>query len=61
MGLFSAFNVDPSEAFQAVAWLAWVPNLIMVEWYLNSKLKASHFIGVERGEYEKLLKPFACF
>mgnify|MGYP001206114726 CR=1 FL=1 len=47
MGLFSAFYVDPSEAFQAVAWLAWVPNLIVVEWYLNSKLNTSHFIGVE--------------
>ena len=49
MGLFSAFDVDPSEAFQAVAWLAWVPNLIVVEWYLNSKLNASHFIVFERG------------
>jgi uncharacterized membrane protein len=46
-GLFSAIGVDAAEAFQIVAWLAWVPNLIVVEWYLNSKQKEQRFVGVE--------------
>ena len=25
-----------SEMYQTVAWLCWVPNLIVAEWYMNS-------------------------
>ena len=34
LGLFSAFDVPFESAYPVVAWLAWVPNLILVEWYL---------------------------
>ncbi len=27
-------GVDFSESYPVVAWLAWVPNLILTEWYL---------------------------
>ncbi|MEJ6591520.1 MAG: DUF2306 domain-containing protein [SAR86 cluster bacterium] len=34
LGLFAAAGVEFAEAYQTVAWIAWVPNLILVEWYL---------------------------
>ena len=35
LGLFAAAGVDFPEAYPAVAWLAWVPNLLVVEWWLT--------------------------
>ena len=34
LGLFAAAGVDFADAYPATAWLAWVPNLLLVEWWL---------------------------
>ena len=33
LGLLAGFGVGFDEAYPVVAWLSWVPNLILVEWY----------------------------
>ena len=37
LGLFALAGVPFEEAYPAVAWLAWVPNLLLVEWFLALK------------------------
>jgi len=37
LGLFAVAGVDFVDSYPAVAWIAWVPNLILVEWYLAFK------------------------
>ena len=37
LGLFAMAGIDFVEAYPTVAWIAWVPNLILVEWYLALK------------------------
>jgi len=32
MGMLEGYGVDPTEAYQLVAWLCWVPNLVLAEW-----------------------------
>lgn len=34
LGIFGAFGVPFADAYPVVAWIAWVPNLVLVEWYL---------------------------
>lgn len=34
LGVFGVAGVPFDEAYPVTAWLAWVPNLILVEWYL---------------------------
>jgi uncharacterized membrane protein len=34
LGIFGAFGVEFDESYPTVAWISWVPNLILVEWYL---------------------------
>lgn len=34
LGALSASGVPFSEAYPVVAWLSWVPNLVLIEWYL---------------------------
>ncbi len=34
LGLFAVAGVDFADAYPATAWLAWVPNLLIVEWCL---------------------------
>lgn len=34
LGLFAAAGVGFADAYPATAWLAWVPNLLIVEWWL---------------------------
>ena len=34
LGVFEVSGVPFSEGYPVVAWLSWVPNLILVEWYL---------------------------
>ena len=34
LNVFAAIGVDFSESYPVVAWLGWVPNLILIEWYL---------------------------
>lgn len=35
LGLFAAAGVPFEAAYPATAWLAWVPNLLLVEWWLT--------------------------
>jgi len=37
LGLFAVAGVDFVDSYPTVAWIAWVPNLILVEWYLALK------------------------
>lgn len=38
LGIMTAgFNLPFSEVYPTVAWISWVPNLILVEWYLASR------------------------
>ena len=37
LGLFAVAGVDFVDAYPTVSWIAWVPNLILVEWYLALK------------------------
>jgi len=34
LGALTASGASFIEAYQTVSWLAWVPNLVIVEWYL---------------------------
>ncbi len=34
LGLFAANGIPFEAAYPATAWISWVPNLILVEWYL---------------------------
>ena len=34
LGFFAVAGVPFHESYPVVAWIAWVPNLILVEWYL---------------------------
>ena len=34
LGIFEVSGVPFTEGYPVVAWLSWVPNLILVEWYL---------------------------
>ncbi|MTI29138.1 DUF2306 domain-containing protein [Fulvivirga kasyanovii] len=36
-----AFRPQPMDVYMLVAWLGWVPNLLIAEWYIRSKFK--HF------------------
>ena len=37
LGLFAASGIPFDVAYPTVAWLSWVPNLILVEWWLTLK------------------------
>jgi hypothetical protein len=37
LGLFAVAGIPFDQAYPAVAWLCWVPNLMLVEWYLAMK------------------------
>lgn len=41
LGLFAVAGVPFVEAYPAVSWLAWVPNLLLVEWWLTLKRERS--------------------
>lgn len=34
LGIFTAMDIPFSESYPTVAWISWVPNLILIEWYL---------------------------
>lgn len=38
LGLFAVAGVPFAESYPTVAWISWVPNLILVEWYLAMTL-----------------------
>lgn len=46
LGLFAASGIPFAEAYPTVAWIAWVPNLILVEWYLAQKATKPDKISV---------------
>lgn len=37
LSLFLVADVQYADDYPTTAWLAWVPNLILVEWYLAIK------------------------
>lgn len=37
LGLFALADIPFEEAYPAASWLAWVPNLLLVEWFLAIK------------------------
>jgi len=39
LGLFAAFGIPFAEAYPVVAWIAWVPNLIPVEWFPGARTR----------------------
>ncbi len=45
LGLLAGAGVDFPEAYPLVAWLSWVPNLIIVEWYLALKAQGLNASG----------------
>lgn len=51
LGLFAAADVPFEEAYPTVAWISWVPNLILVEWYLAmaAASKGSRQIQADNG------------
>ncbi|MDI9364998.1 MAG: DUF2306 domain-containing protein [Flavobacterium sp.] len=34
-----SFGTAPMDTYQIIAWLGWIPNLLIAEYYLNQKLK----------------------
>jgi len=34
------FSIDPEQAYQAMGWFCWVPNLIIAEWLIHQNLVA---------------------
>ena len=39
-------GLDFITAYRAIAWLAWVPNALMAEWYLRRVMRASTMLAV---------------
>ena len=37
LGVFGVMDVPFDQAYQSVAWISWVPNLLVVEWYLAAQ------------------------
>lgn len=31
------FQPNPMEVYQVIAWLGWIPNILLIEWYIQSK------------------------
>lgn len=56
MGLFAAAGIPFEESYPVVAWLSWVPNLILVEWYLALKQKHA---GIRSNDQDRTPLPHA--
>lgn len=39
-----AFRPQPMDVYMLVAWLGWIPNILIAEWYIRSKFKEFKFI-----------------
>jgi Predicted membrane protein (DUF2306) len=48
LGVGAAFGIPFDEMYPVTAWLAWVPNLILVEWYLARKADRAREIATAR-------------
>ena len=48
LGVFALLDVPFEQGYQAVAWISWVPNLVLVEWYMAAQLarKSSEAAGL---------------
>ena len=40
-----AIDVPFTDAYIAVAWLSWVPNLMVAEYYINTTRRVAHALG----------------
>ena len=49
LGLFAAAGVPFAESYPLVAWLAWVPNLVLVEWWLHHGAPGRATTGAPQG------------
>ncbi|MEZ4863447.1 MAG: hypothetical protein R3C14_19165 [Caldilineaceae bacterium] len=38
----TAVGLDFIVAYRTVAWLAWIPNLLVVEWWIRRNLSPAH-------------------
>ena len=38
-GITNSFELPPMDVYRAVAWLGWVPNLLLAEWIIRFKRK----------------------
>ena len=47
LGLFAISGVSFADSYPLVAWLSWVPNLVLVEWWMNHR--AHRRIGAQAG------------
>ncbi len=45
LGLFGANGIPFEESYPVTAWISWVPNLILVEWYLSLKRERRASVG----------------
>ena len=37
--LVFAFHPNPMEVYKIIAWLGWIPNILVIEWYIYKKQK----------------------
>lgn len=42
----NSFELPPMDVYRAVAWLGWVPNLLIAEWLISRK--SHHTVGLKR-------------
>jgi hypothetical protein len=47
LGLVLAFHPKPMDLYMIVAWLGWVPNLLLAEW-LISKGYQLNILGIKK-------------
>ncbi len=45
LGLFAVAGVPFEDSYPVTAWISWVPNLILVEWYLGARLTSRRAFG----------------
>ena len=48
LGLFTALEVPFSESYPVVAWISWVPNLVLVDWYLARQRERDQARGAQK-------------
>ncbi len=50
-----AFRPQPMDAYMLVAWLGWVPNLLIAEWYIRKEWKIKVFPNLLKSVFPVLL------
>ncbi len=46
LGLFVVAGMEFDEAYRAIAWLCWVPNILIAEWVILFRGEASKQAGI---------------